>query len=170
VLVALDARVIAAGPGGRKREVSVKDMASGFLTTTLEPDEMLVEIVIPRRPTASRTAFREIAPRHGDFATAGVGVELSFDRGGICKHAAAAGCGLSATPVDLRAAVQRLVGQSILTEQLLREVAAGVSEAFEPTEDLQASAQDRRDLAGVLVVDAIYSAWHDRSSRDGEVA
>jgi CO/xanthine dehydrogenase FAD-binding subunit len=169
-LLALDAAVTAAGPGGTTRKIPVKDLASGFLTTVLAPDELLVEVSIPPQPPRSAAAFREIAPRHGDFATAGVAVQLSFDAGGSCAGAAAAGCGLSPAPVDLGPALQPLVGEAALGDRLLAEVAGRVSGAFEPTEDLHASAQDRRDLAGVLIVDAVRSAWDGRSRRDGEGA
>lgn len=169
-LITLGAAVAAAGPGGTRREIPVKDLAAGFLTTTLAPDELLVEVVIPPQPPRSAAAFREIAPRHGDFATAGVAVQLSFDAAGSCASAAAAGCGLSPTTVDLEPALQPLIGEAALGDRLLAEVAGRVSGAFEPTDDVHASAQDRRDLAGVLIVDAIRSAWHDRSSRDGEEA
>ena len=169
-LVALGAAVTAAGPGGTTREIPVQDLASGFLTTILAPDELLVEVVIPAQPARSAAAFREIAPRHGDFATAGVAVQLSFDDEGACASAAAAGCGLAPAAVDLKPALRPLIGEAALGDQLLAEVAGRVSGAFEPTEDLHASAQDRRDLAGVLIVDAIRSAWDDRPSRDGEGA
>jgi carbon-monoxide dehydrogenase medium subunit len=169
-LVVLGAAVVAAGPDGMKREIPVKDLATGFLTTILAADELLAEVVIPPQPPRGAAAFREIAPRHGDFATAGVAVQLSFDAEGSCASAAAAGCGLSPTTVDLEPALQPLIGEAALTDQLLAEVAARASGAFEPTDDVHASAQDRRDLAGVLIVDAIRSAWDDRSSRDGEGA
>jgi CO/xanthine dehydrogenase FAD-binding subunit len=167
VLVALDASVVAVGPGGRERRIPVSDLAAGFLMTTLEPAEILVEVVIPPCPPRSRSAFREIAPRHGDFATAGVGVQLSFDSAGSCVTVAAGGCGLAATSVDLRSAVRPLLGESTLTDRLLAEVAAGASTAFEPIEDLRASAQDRRDLAEVLVIDAVRSAWNGRQTVGG---
>jgi CO/xanthine dehydrogenase FAD-binding subunit len=169
-LVALGAAVTAAGPGGTTREIPVRDLAAGFLTTILAPDELLVEVVIPAQPPRSAAAFREIAPRHGDFATAGVAVQLSFDDQGSCATAAAAGCGLSPAAVDLTPALRPLLGEAVLGDRLLAEVAGRVSGAFEPTDDLHASAQDRRDLAGVLIVDAIGSAWDDRPSPDGEGA
>jgi len=168
-LVALDATVVVAGPGGRSRVIPLRDLATGFLTTTLEPDEMLVEVMIPPQPPQPRAAFREIAPRHGDFATAGVGVQLSFESGS-CVSAAAGGCGLATTPVDLGPALQRLVGEATLTDRLLAEVAGPASQAFEPIEDLRASAQDRRDLAEILMVDAVRAAWNGQAVRDGEGA
>jgi len=168
VLLALDAGVKVTGPGLRRRDTPVKELVSGFLTTTLEPEEMVVEIVIPPRRPRTRTAFREIAPRHGDFATAGVGVELSFDPAGNCSHVTAAGCGLSDIPVDLRAAAQPLVGRTSLTGQVLREIAATTAQAFNPTDDLHASAQDRRELAAALLVDAIRAAWSDGAVADGK--
>jgi aerobic carbon-monoxide dehydrogenase medium subunit len=169
-LVALGATVAVAGPGGRRREIPVKDLASGFLTTILDPDELLIEVAIAPQPPRSAAAFREIAPRHGDFATAGVAVQLSFDADGSCASAAAAGCGLAPAAVDLEPALEPLIGEAELSDRLLGEVAGRVWGDVEPADDLHASAQDRRDLAEVLIVDAVRSAWGDRPSRNGEGA
>jgi aerobic carbon-monoxide dehydrogenase medium subunit len=47
VLLALRATLVVQGPGGR-REIAVDDFFTGFLETALAPDEMLVEIRVPR--------------------------------------------------------------------------------------------------------------------------
>jgi len=44
----------------------------GPLFTSIEPDELLVEIEVPAPPADARSAFVEYARTHGDFALAGV--------------------------------------------------------------------------------------------------
>lgn len=158
-LLALDASVVVAGPNGKRRELPVRELATGFMTTTLEPDEMLVEVVIPQRRPGSRSAFAEVAPRHGDFATAGVGVEVCLDDAGVCTSVSAGCCGVASTVVDLRPSLEPVLGERQLSEALLRRLADNISTAFEPVSDLHASAEDRRELAAVVAADALRMAW-----------
>jgi len=54
------------------RVVSAGELFVGALITSLEPDELLVEIEVPAPPPGARSAFVEYARTHGDFALAGV--------------------------------------------------------------------------------------------------
>ena len=60
----LDAIIVVQGPGGR-REIPAAQWFAGFLTTTLAPDEVLVEVVLPRPRRLA--ALAEHAHRRGDF-------------------------------------------------------------------------------------------------------
>src|SRR5690606_38942614 len=77
--VLYDATVVLQGPSGR-REVAAADWFTGFLTTSAEPDEVVVETRFHR--PRSHGALTEYARRKGDFAIAAVAVafELSGDR------------------------------------------------------------------------------------------
>ncbi|HJV29749.1 MAG TPA: FAD binding domain-containing protein [Gaiellaceae bacterium] len=101
VLTALDARFrvrSAAAP----RTLTAAELFAGFLTTTLAPDELLLEIEVPRLPPGAGTAFVEYARVHGDFALAGAAVTVS---GGA---AAVALLGAAATPLRAVAAERAL--------------------------------------------------------------
>jgi CO/xanthine dehydrogenase FAD-binding subunit len=67
--VATDARFKVASAAGSPREVAARDFFLGPLTTVIEPDELLVEIVIPNADGSS--AFAEAERRSGDFALVG---------------------------------------------------------------------------------------------------
>lgn len=67
----LGAELVVAGPDGR-RAVPVEDFFLSVFTTALRPDELLVEIRVPRPSGGS--AFEEHAHRHGDFAVVCVAV------------------------------------------------------------------------------------------------
>ncbi len=77
VAVALGAEIELAGPDGR-RLVDAGDFLEGPFSTALAPDELIVEIHLPRRPGWSY-GFAEHAPTHGAFAQAGacVGLQLA---------------------------------------------------------------------------------------------
>lgn len=90
-LVALGGSVEVVGPDGR-RSIPADTLFEGFLTTAIRPDELLVEV---RVPISQGGAFREWAPRAGDFALAGVAVAVSD---GTTRVAA---CGVGGRPLDL---------------------------------------------------------------------
>ena len=84
--VALDARLRLVSSQG-ERWVTAGDFYQGLFTTLLEPEELLVEIAVPRQPAGSGSAFAELARRHGDYATAGVAAVVTLDAGGTCRAA-----------------------------------------------------------------------------------
>ena len=49
VVLALDATLVARGPSG-EREIAASDFFEGLFETVLEPDELLTEIRVPKRP------------------------------------------------------------------------------------------------------------------------
>jgi CO/xanthine dehydrogenase FAD-binding subunit len=98
VLTALEARFVVRSLRGT-RTVEARDLFVGYLTTTLEPDELLVEIDVPPLPTGAGAAFVEYARVHGDFALAGAAVVVSRDRTAVTL------LGAGPTPVADAAAV-----------------------------------------------------------------
>jgi CO/xanthine dehydrogenase FAD-binding subunit len=54
------------------RTIEAEDFFQGYLTTALEPDELLVEIEVPANP--ERWRFVEYARTHGDWAVVGAAV------------------------------------------------------------------------------------------------
>ena len=55
--------------------------------TTIEPDEMLVEVALPAQPARSGWSFIEVARRHGDYAQVGIAAGVSLDEAGRCREA-----------------------------------------------------------------------------------
>ena len=66
-LVAVGGSVVAASVRGR-REIPADELFVGPYTTTLAPDELLVEAKWPLPPDGEGFAFEELAQRGGDFA------------------------------------------------------------------------------------------------------
>jgi len=161
VLVALEGSVVVQGPSGR-RSIDARDLYEGFFTTSIRPDELLVEVVVPARGSSTGYAFREFAPRHGDFATAGIAASVELGDG-RCIAARLAGCGLGTTPVDLSPCAESLVGASEASREVLEDVASRVAAAVDPNGDVHGSAEYRRELAQLLAAEAARLAWERAS-------
>jgi carbon-monoxide dehydrogenase medium subunit len=142
------------------RELDASDFFAGLLTTSLEPEEMLVEIAFPAPRPRSGSCFMEVARRRGDFALAGVAAIVSLDEDGQCTDVRLALCGVGETPVDASPAAASLVGRRC-TDKAIEAVAAEVRCAIEPPGSVHASADYQRHLAGVLTRRAIAAA-HER--------
>ena len=68
-LVAVEGSVVAASNRGQ-REIPADDFFLGPYTTSLEPDELVVETHWPEAARGTGTAFEELAQRGGDYALA----------------------------------------------------------------------------------------------------
>jgi aerobic carbon-monoxide dehydrogenase medium subunit len=163
ILAALDGEVIVRSTGG-SRTIAASDLFVTYLTTALDPRELLVEVRIPALPRGAGWSWMEIARRHGDFALAGVGVVLATRRGKITE----ARIGLTGVgPTPLRAAdAERLLVGRAPAETLWGEAAEAVRAAVTPDGDIHASAEYRQHVAGVLTQRALREAF----SRVGEAA
>jgi CO/xanthine dehydrogenase FAD-binding subunit len=155
-LLALDAVVRARSVRGA-REIRVRDLFVTHLTTTLEPDELLVEIEVPPQPPRTGHAFTEFARRHGDFALGGAAAVVTLAEDGACERAAVALLGAGPTPLSAPEAAAALTGRAI-DDALAAAAAAGAVRDIAPTGDIHGSAEYRRDLIEVLVRRAIVTA------------
>ena len=155
VAVCLDARLGVIGPRGR-RSLRAADFFRGYLSTALEPDEILVEAWLPALAPCAGQAWLEFARRHGDFALAGVAVSLSL-RGEQVETARIVLTGVGGTPVRAREAETLLIGGGVL--ERVSAAADAVRSTIDPDADLHASKEYRTQLAGVLTERAIRLAY-----------
>jgi aerobic carbon-monoxide dehydrogenase medium subunit len=144
VALALDAELVAAGPGGT-RTIPAADFFRGSFTTALEPGEILTEVRVPRREGVGGHAFVEFARTHGNFALVGVAVVIELDED-IVTGASIALSGMAATPVRAAAAERTLAGTSADAATIKVAVDAAVDE-LSPAGDLHGSTETRTDLA-----------------------
>ncbi len=156
IAVAMGARMRIKSSRG-ERELKAADFFVGLLTTDLQPDEMLVEITLPKTPPKSGSCFIELARRRGDFALAGIAAIVSLDDDDRCTRLRLALCGVGETPVDASAAASSLIGQRC-TDAAIATVAADVQRAIAPTGSIHASPEYQRHIAGVLTRRAIAAA------------
>jgi carbon-monoxide dehydrogenase medium subunit len=146
VLLALDATLVARGPGG-EREIPAREFFVDFWETAIQPDEILVEIRVPALP-GRPWGFVKFRQRSQDWATVGVAVQQREDR----RHAVAL-INMGPTPLRARALEEALAGGSSV-----EEAAARASEGAAAPSDLRANAEYRLHLARVLSARALHQA------------
>ncbi len=156
IAVAMQGRMRVKSSRG-ERELAAADFFVGLLTTDLQPDEMLVEITLPKTTPKSGSCFMELARRRGDFALAGVAAIVSLDDDDRATHVRLALCGVGETPVDASAAASSLIGQKC-TDAAIEIVAADVQKALAPSANIHASGEYQRHIAGVLTRRAVAAA------------
>jgi carbon-monoxide dehydrogenase medium subunit len=151
VAVCLEAQLSVIGPRGR-RTIPAADFFVGYLTTLLEPDEILVETWLPPLRAGTGQAWVEFARRHGDFALAGVAVSLSLKGDQVCD-ARIVLTGVGGKPARAREAETLLVGGTV--PERASAAAEAARSAIDPDADIHASKEYRTHLAGVLTERAI---------------
>ena len=158
VALALEATVTAAGPKGR-RDIPIADFPVDYMTTAIEPDEILVEVRFPSWPAGHGHGFVEFARRHGDFAIASAAVLLEEDSSGKVKRVSLTIGGVAKIPVRMRDVEKSLVGQTA-SEELFRD-ACEECRKLEALADVHAPANYRQHLATVMSRRALMAA-HNR--------
>ncbi|HYB72423.1 MAG TPA: xanthine dehydrogenase family protein subunit M [Candidatus Sulfotelmatobacter sp.] len=148
VLSALGGQVVVKGPAG-ERVLTADDFFVTFLTTALQPTEMVTEVRFPTVPPEAGWAFVEFSRRHGDFAIVGVAAMVQLDKQRKCTDARIALCGVGGTPFKARSAEAILKGTEV-TDKVIQAAAEKVGGEVEPEGDLHGSAEYRKHLAKVL--------------------
>jgi CO/xanthine dehydrogenase FAD-binding subunit len=145
-MVTLDASFVL-GAKNNQRTVGAEDFFLSYMTTSLEPGELLAEIRVPPLPTNTGWSYQEVSRRHGDFALAGAASVLALDANGHIHHVRLTLTGT--TPIRATRAEQLLLGQK-LSESLFREAARRATEGIEQDSDIHASAEYRRNACEAL--------------------
>jgi carbon-monoxide dehydrogenase medium subunit len=155
VFLTLGGHVSAQGASGT-RTIAAGDFFDSYLTTALEPNEIATAVTFDTPNGSSGWYFEEVARRHGDFAVIGI-VALLTLAGGVISDARLTVFGGAATPVRIPAAEQLLVGVAAadVDADLLARAAAETSAALRPSDDIHASGDYRRHVAGVLTTRGI---------------
>jgi CO/xanthine dehydrogenase FAD-binding subunit len=158
ILVALNAQAEIAGPKGR-RQVAMEQFATGVRRTVLEPDELLVHIVLP--PAAERTSSHYIKFKERekmDIAFVSVAAAVGLDGGdGVIKDARIVLGAVATTPIRAPKAEAALRGQR-LSDAVLDAAGREAAEACRPISDVRASAEYRREMVNVLTRRAVRQA------------
>lgn len=136
--LALGATYIAQGPNGT-REIAAADFFQGFFTTSLEPDEMLTEIRVPKMNGAG-WSFQKFNRRAQDWAIVGVAAWRRGNESGVGL------VNMGSTPV-----LATSVANAISSGASVADAAELAATDADPQKDLNASVEYRVHLAKVLV-------------------
>jgi CO/xanthine dehydrogenase FAD-binding subunit len=145
-MVALDASFHLQSKSSQ-RTLRAEDFFLSYMTTVLEPEELLAEIRVPLLPANTGWSYQEVSRRHGDFALAGAASVIALDSNANIHHARITLTG--ATPIRAHKVEEWLLGQKP-SEALFRDAARRATQKLEQDSDIHASAEYRRSVCEAL--------------------
>ncbi len=153
VALALDAELVAEGPGGERR-IPVAEFFLDYLETALSPDEILTAVRIPKLAgwSAHYEKFNRVAQA---WAIVGVAAAVRMD-GGAIAEARIGLTNMGSTPVRASAVESALVGAS--DWEAISQAAQSAADGTSPPSDLGGKADYREHLARVLTTRAVATA------------
>ena len=154
-LLTLDGEMLVRSKKG-KRRIKASDFFKGIMDTAIEPNELLVEIIVPKVPPDTGFAFVEISRRHGDYALAGIAAQMTLS-GKTVTNLRLAACGVGPCPIRLNDAEKQIFDDG-LTEKSIQSAARAAALEIDPETDLHATADYRRRLTAVLTQQALLKA------------
>ncbi|MSQ23971.1 MAG: xanthine dehydrogenase family protein subunit M [Chloroflexi bacterium] len=158
----LGAIMVVQGPNG-KREIPASEFFVTYLTTALDAEELLTEVIFPILPANTGVCFKELVRRQGDFAIVAAAAAVQLGADGACTAARLALAGVMPTPLNADAAASMLVGQKP-TAQIIEQAAQAACVGIDPESDVIASADYRRAMAPVFARRALTEAF-ERAAR-----
>ncbi len=148
VVLALGGTVLARGPRGT-RAIPLDDFVTGPFQNVLDPDEIVVEAVIPAARGIRSGGYLKLERRVGDFATVGVAVAVETVGENVTR-AGIALTGVGGSTIGATAAADALVGLPLTAESIgqAADLAAGVAR---PRTDHRGSAEYKRHMVRTFV-------------------
>jgi aerobic carbon-monoxide dehydrogenase medium subunit len=155
VAVALDATLVARGPGG-VREIAARDFFLDYLTTALAPGEILIGIRVPKLGTEWGYRYEKFHRTAQAWAIVGVAALVRRSNGQVAE----ARVGLTNMgSVPIRAtSVEEAAAGAQASPDALRAAAASAADGTQPPADLHGAPDYRRHLARVLTGRALEAA------------
>jgi carbon-monoxide dehydrogenase medium subunit len=155
VAATLNAELIAMSQRG-PRSIAAADFFAGIMTTGLAEDELLTEARLPLLPPDIRFGFCEFSRRAGDFALGMALVTYRVKDGAMSEPQVGVG-GAEPRPRRIAEAEAALLGRRPGPEAFGAAAEAAAS-AVEPLEDVNTSADYRRDLVRAMTRRALERA------------
>ena len=181
-MIALRAEMVATGPDG-ERSIGVDDFFHGLFMTALQPGEILTEIRIPAPGGGdgahSGGAYLKLERKVGDYAVAGVAVQLTLDANGKVTQAGVGLTNLGMAPIRASGAEEVLTGATLMdpgglrgafrrvrdaitrapdADDVIAAASRAAADATDPVADRRGSVEYKRNMARVLTGRAIRKA------------
>lgn len=156
VMLAMRAEIEATGPNG-KRTIPIDEFFFGFYMTALAQDEILTEVRIPIPGSRTGSAYHKLERKVGDYATAGVAVQITLDENDVCKYIGIGLTNVNPTPMRAERSEATLLGKKV-TDALIKEAARYASEDCNPSPDLRGDEDYKRAMVQVLTTRMLHKA------------
>ena len=155
VAVALGAVFLVRGPGG-EREIAAGDFFVDYLTTSLQPGEIMTGIRVPKLGDGWGYRYEKFHRTAQAWAIVGVAAVARRSNGSVAE-ARIGLTNMGSVPVRATAAESAAAGADA-TRSALRAAAEHAADDTEPPSDLHGAADYRRHLAKVLTGRALAAA------------
>jgi len=156
-LLAMNARVVIDTATGEEREIPLAQLWEGPRRTTLKGGEILRTVHLPQLPANTGTAFQRITRSAMDIALVNGAARVTLAENGNLQEIVIA-LGAVAPTVILVPGLDTLQGKAC-DQDTLDLVAKIARETATPISDHRASADYRRDMAGVVAQRAVETAF-----------
>jgi carbon-monoxide dehydrogenase medium subunit len=153
VVLALDGEFVVAGSGGR-RTVAASDFFVDYLQTALAPDEVLVEVRLPKLGDGWGFHYEKFQRVVQAWAIVGVAAAVHRSNGSI-SEARIGLTNMGSTPLRATATEQALAGADL---SAIADAAGHAADGTSPSSDLNGAADYRQHLARVLTRRAVAAA------------
>jgi carbon-monoxide dehydrogenase medium subunit len=147
LLLALGAQAHVQGKAGAKT-VGIDKLITGAYETSLAAEELLTSVEIPILANSQRAAYVKFQLH--ERPTLGLALVLDVDGNNIRKASVVVGS-VSAFPTQSDKANALLIGSKAQAEKQLPDAAEALTEAAEPVDDLEGSAEYKRHLISVFL-------------------
>jgi carbon-monoxide dehydrogenase medium subunit len=155
VATAYAVELVIEGPAGR-RTVAAADFWLDYLQTAVGPDELLVEVRVPKLGAGWGHHYEKFQRTAQSWAIVGVAALVRRDGSSIAE-ARVGLTNMGSTPVRASATETALAGAAA-TAEAIAAAAAHAADGTTPSTDLHAAADYRQHLARVLVRRAVSTA------------
>jgi carbon-monoxide dehydrogenase medium subunit len=156
-VIALGGKIIARSASG-SREIQASDFCVDALTSALEPDEILVEIQLPKMGPGEASAYDKLGRRggHTDYAVAGAAAWVKKSNGTV-EDARVGLTGVGTKPSLALGVANALVGTDG-SDEAVKAAADHALDDVTVLEDLYGSVDYKSHLAKVFVARALRQA------------
>jgi carbon-monoxide dehydrogenase medium subunit len=155
-MLAYRAQVVATGPNGQ-RTIAIDHFFQGLFATSLAADEILTEVQVPQPKPKSGGAYAKMERKVGDFATAGVAVQLNLDASGKIEQVGIGLTNVGLTALRAARSEDALRGEAP-GDKWIERAALFAQEDCEPSADLRGGIEYKRNLVRVLTMRALRKA------------
>jgi carbon-monoxide dehydrogenase medium subunit len=155
VVLAAEGTMTLRGAQG-ERSVPAAEFFRDYLTTAVEPDEIVTEVRLPALEGYG-FGYRKFHRRHEDWAMVAVCALVRRGDDGTCEDVRVGLTHMASTPLRATAVEEALRGQA-LDAQTIARAAEQAAEGTDPPADLNADGEYKRHLARVLCRRALEDA------------
>ena len=141
----------------QERTLPLEKFFSGPGKTVLRPDEFLVEVQVDGMPDRTGSAFKKMGRVSADLSKVSVAVAI-VRKDDLCEECRIALGAVAAVPLRARKSEEILKGKK-LKESLIEKASLEVAQEISPIDDIRSTAWYRKEVAKVMVGDAIRLAW-----------